>query len=370
MKELQTSFNQLFKTKKMKTIKNILFALTLATLLSACEKMEIDSNEAHDVFYLRNNDADMPVHVKGNTASKSFILLLHGGPGGSSFPYKYGDFPALSSLEDENAVVYLDQRCSGNSTGKFDPDKLTMSLMVEDLEKLIVLLKDIYGEDISILLFGHSWGVTLGYGFLTANSQNQHQIEGFIAMDGIFNSPLLLKQQKTYISDLAERQIASGNCVNDWNKMLEDLAELDENDIDNFIEFNKLGGRVGSLMYNVDSIQVNDNGYGGMLDPRYLVNTPDYEMTYTNYIINLIAPLSDVLAHFDVTSKLQDIEIPVLLLTGRYDGVVPYTHNESALQYLGSANKSHVLFDHSGHSPFSSEPEKFIDVVTEFMAGL
>ena len=73
---------------------------------------------------------------------------------------------------------------------------------------------------------------------------------------------------------------------------------------------------------------------------------------------------------FNVTSKLQNIEIPVLIISGKYDAVVPFTHAETAFQNLGSVNKSHVIFDRSSHSPFMSAPDKFVGVVENFMDGL
>lgn len=36
-----------------------------------------------DFFYVENNEAQMPVWVRGNENSEVFIIHLHGGPGGS-----------------------------------------------------------------------------------------------------------------------------------------------------------------------------------------------------------------------------------------------------------------------------------------------
>ena len=64
------------------------------------------------------------------------------------------------------------------------------------------------------------------------------------------------------------------------------------------------------------------------------------------------------------------IEIPVLMISGRYDAVIPFTHAEAALQNIESASKPHVIFNRSSHSPFMSAPEKFADVVSSFIDNL
>ena len=59
----------------------ILISVTLVMFLSACEKQGFYQG---DHFFVKNAGAEMPVYVKGNIQSGTFILFLHGGPGGNA----------------------------------------------------------------------------------------------------------------------------------------------------------------------------------------------------------------------------------------------------------------------------------------------
>ena len=61
---------------------------SLLLLLSGCQKEKITFSEnVSEVFYVENAGESMRVQVQGNTASNTFILVIHGGPGVSSYFY-------------------------------------------------------------------------------------------------------------------------------------------------------------------------------------------------------------------------------------------------------------------------------------------
>ncbi|MGZ3940304.1 MAG: hypothetical protein ACXVBK_16145, partial [Flavisolibacter sp.] len=67
-------------------------------LFGACKKKDVGlSNTANEVFWVTNHGADMPVWVKGNTASKVIILVVHGGPATGS--YNFSDYETASLRE-------------------------------------------------------------------------------------------------------------------------------------------------------------------------------------------------------------------------------------------------------------------------------
>jgi len=79
----------------------IFLTIVLFMTLSACEKDEFLSDG--DFFYLESKGAKMPIWVKGNKASKTFILFLHGGPEGGSSQY-YTIFPSHKEIEEHFAI--------------------------------------------------------------------------------------------------------------------------------------------------------------------------------------------------------------------------------------------------------------------------
>ena len=96
----------------MKTLTCALLALALIGI--GCTKDEFQKDG--DFFYLRSKGAVMPVWVKGNKASETFVIFLHGGPEGGSSQY-YTIFPSHKKIEEHFAIVYWDQRMCGMSQG-------------------------------------------------------------------------------------------------------------------------------------------------------------------------------------------------------------------------------------------------------------
>lgn len=79
----------LLSIQKMKTMyfsmkKIIATSIILSCIIDCQEETVLITNDASDHFFLKNNGAEMPVFVKGNTSSGTFISNLHGGPSGGA----------------------------------------------------------------------------------------------------------------------------------------------------------------------------------------------------------------------------------------------------------------------------------------------
>ena len=190
----------------------------------ACEKAPQHSDKMNETFFLRNKGADMPVFVRGNEASNVFVLLLNGGPGDGGLKYRGHTYSDL--LEEDYAMVYWDQRHQGNSHGHLDDIDFTIDMMVEDTYTLIQTLKVRYGNDISIFLMGHSWGGTLGTAFMVKDDY-QHEINGWIEVDGAHDFPLMNIEIVKMIKELGPSEIAAGINVEEWNNALAFVNSLD-----------------------------------------------------------------------------------------------------------------------------------------------
>ncbi|MCB0738210.1 MAG: alpha/beta fold hydrolase, partial [Bacteroidetes bacterium] len=152
----------------------------------SCLTDELSEN-ARETIYTRNNGADIPAHIYGNTASKTFLVIVHGGPAGSGIEYR-GYYS--QQLEKDYAVVYTDQRGQGMSHGKYDVENVTINQLAEDLYALSLGLKQRYGQDISLFMMGHSWGGTLGTAYMLIDSFRT-EYNGWLECDGAHDIPLL-----------------------------------------------------------------------------------------------------------------------------------------------------------------------------------
>ncbi|MEA2251383.1 MAG: L-proline amide hydrolase [Solirubrobacteraceae bacterium] len=68
---------------------------------------------------------------------------------------------------------------------------------------------------------------------------------------------------------------------------------------------------------------------------------------------------------FDVTDRLGEIEVPVLLVSGAYDEVRPHV---VAKMHDRLRDSRWELFEDSSHMPHVEEPERFLDLVDGFLA--
>jgi L-proline amide hydrolase len=70
------------------------------------------------------------------------------------------------------------------------------------------------------------------------------------------------------------------------------------------------------------------------------------------------------IADFDITDRLPEIEVPVLLVSGEHDEVRPHV---VAAMHERLRHAQRVLFEDSSHMPHIEEPDRFLEVVEEFL---
>ncbi|MBK6791570.1 MAG: alpha/beta fold hydrolase [Anaerolineales bacterium] len=99
------------------------------------------------------NGYDLYYRELGTDKGLPPVILVHGGPGHSSLSFKNGfDF-----LAEQTRVIFYDQRGSGNSQIKPNPEDYTIEQLVEELE---TLRRDVVKAD-KVILIGHSFGSAL-----------------------------------------------------------------------------------------------------------------------------------------------------------------------------------------------------------------
>jgi pimeloyl-ACP methyl ester carboxylesterase len=81
-----------------------------------------------------------------------------------------------------------------------------------------------------------------------------------------------------------------------------------------------------------------------------------------------LVPALDALIGYSVRERLAQIEIPVLLVWGRNDILVPVGDAERYEQLIGP-NASKVIFEDTGHVPMIERPGRFNPLVAEFLAS-
>ena len=326
-----------------------------------------------DHFYFRNEGADMPVYVEGNIDSKTFIILLHGGPGGDSHIYNTGISYFSDQLEEEFVMVYYDQRGSGISMGKYSANKATIEQYMKDLDLLIILIEELYGSDISIFLMGHSWGGTLGTGYLL-NMNNDNKIDGWIEIDGGHNF-CAEKVVASRLIEVGNEQISDENSVDFWEEVVDYCEKLDTNNITNE-EITKINEYSYSaeeklmadevITFNFETLTLGKY-VGGLVD-HYFFSPYNPLTCWTNLRITSSGlGLFNEVTVTDYTNDLNQINIPTLILWGRYDMVIPVSLGEEAYDSIGTENKHIYIFEEAGHTPMLTHPDETARQIINFV---
>lgn len=340
--------------------KGLIVALTIA--LAACNNSFELRPDANDHFFLENQGAVMPVFVRGNTQSKVFLVYLHGGPGHTSLEAFGHEVNPFNQLQKSFAVVYWEQRCAGASQGNCNFDNLSLDQYTNDLEELIVLLKNIYSSDIKIFLVGHSWGGSLGILYLSTN-QNQSNISGWIEVAGGHNVPRIVELEREMVNEVGNRQIDIGNNINDWEEIISKANSLNLSHEDDIFEMNRLSRRSEELMQNVDSVNSKINTFT-LLD--YFFSPLDIHAASINSTNTVIA-LQEEIACLNLTGRLSTITIPTLMIWGKYDFRVPPGFGVEELENYGSENKKIEILGMSAHFCQWNEPESFTELIRAFI---
>ena len=251
------------------------------------------------------------------------LLCLHGGPG---VPHDYLK-PLEAIASTGRPVIFYDQLGSGNS------DKATDSSLysVDFFKAELVAVRSALGLE-QIHLFGQSWG-------------------GCLALEHALSQPTGLKSLILANTPGNIRQF-----VEEAYRLMEELpAEVQQT-----IREHEAAGTTQDEAYK-QAMQVFNHNYLCRIDPwpeclQQAYAKAGQEFRGAGKIID-----------WNVTDRLGEIQVPTLLLSGRYDEVTPACVETI---HQGIAGSEWVLFEQSSHMPHLEETERFMQVLSEFLSRI
>jgi pimeloyl-ACP methyl ester carboxylesterase len=323
----------------------------------ACKKQAVTlSSNANDIFWITNNGADMPVWVKGNTASRVIILIVHGGPGGGS--YNFNDYQT-ARLREKYGVAFWDQRNAGTASGNSNISKLTLPQMANDLNAVVKVIKYRYGNP-SIFLYAHSFGGLLAAAYLESGN-NQNDLKGWIEIDGAHNYPLTNLESRNALIDTGTSEIAKGNNVEAWQEIVNYCKTHNpRKSFDAITKIEKYAHDAEKYM-GIEPSGANVYLFSPEDPSSLLVN--DIKLFYTPGGDDFILSLQNM----NYSPGMANIKIPSLLLWGKYDFTVPPSLGDDALKHLGSNYKKLIIYSNSGHRPMQGDTDAVEDDIISFV---
>lgn len=257
------------------------------------------------------------------------LLVVHGGPG---LPHYY--LSSLERLADEREVIFWDQLGCGNSERPSNPELWTMQRSVAEMDAVVTAL-----ELDRFHIFGNSWGAMLAQQYVldVPCGAVSFTISNSAASIPVFaaNVSRLMSELDQATQDAIDRHEAAGTtnsaeyraAIMTWNKTF--LCRQLPWPKDLFDAFQNMGTEIFETMFGPSDF-------------------------------NIVGTMRD----WDVVDRLTEIDVPTLLLAGRYDECSPDHMREMHRRIPGSQFE---FFERSAHLPFIEEPDRFDAVMREFL---
>ncbi|WP_026551767.1 alpha/beta hydrolase [Arthrobacter sp. H20] len=269
------------------------------------------------------NGNPLDVELLGDDPDAPLLIAHHGAPGLGS---KGEPQTAFGPLSDLFRVLVFDARGSGKSG---DQGPFTHEQWVADVDAL----REWAGAE-TFVMAGGSYG-------------------GFIAMEYAIAHPDRLRA-------LVLRDTSADHEHNDL--AIANARSSDRVDIDEEMLMRMMEGRIRDNEDFRNSWRELLPLYSFTFDPALVeerVNSTEYHYATHN------AAFSQNLHHYDVKPMLPGITCPTLVTVGRTDWITPVSCSERIAELIPDSQL--VIFEQSGHSPPSDEPELFQQTVRDFL---
>lgn len=357
--------------------KPFLWGLILLSLLApACQKESFtSSSQVEDFFHIRQGDYDIPVWVRGNTASRKILLYVQGGPAGNSFDFAAIDYPGWrQSLEKDFAVAYYDQRGTGNRQGQFSVGADILDTYLVDLHQVCRFLEKAYEAE--VILLGHSFGGGLVLRYMIKYGQSGIPSK-YIALNAPASTDLNSATQRwafrrSFLANTAHLEISRERHVQEWQEV---LSWLEKHPV-----IEKISGPNPYQLFNEWNAFVEELVY------RYY---PEKSLAWQDYLKVLFrspynplpAYLGDRFADNGIGSLIikaeEDNQLinqlhqidhqAVLLITGRFDDICVPEELDYIYQQVTSPLKQREIFDLAGHDLPVHQPQALHNAIKNFI---
>lgn len=271
---------------------------------------------------------------EGEEPGKLPLLTLHGGPGAC-----HDYLESLDAMaETGRRVIYYDQLGCGNShLDESQPSLWTIPLYVEEVD----VVRQALGLD-RIHLLGQSWG-------------------GMLAMEYMITQP----------KGVASVTIASSPAsMIQWVEEANRLREALPPDVQAALLKHEAAGTTNTQEYQ-DAMQVFYDRHvcRAVPNPEFVQRTTEKLAKWPEVYYTMNGPsefhVVGTLKTWDVRDRLGEIHAPTLVTSGRYDEATPLI---AETVHKGIPGSEWVMFENSSHMAHAEEPERYMQVLGDFIA--
>lgn len=271
--------------------------------------------------------------VGENEEGKLPLLCLHGGPGA---PHDYLE-PVGILAQTGRRVIFYDQLGTGNSDHPHKPEMWAVDLFVEEVG---VVRQALGLERVHIL--GQSWGGMLAMEYALTKPKG---LASLILADAPASIPQWISEIGRLRSQLPE-------------EVQQTLRKHEEEGTTSDPSYQE----AAFVFYRSHLCRLNPFPQG--LQRTYDKLMQDPEVYYT-----LWGPsefhVTGTLKNWNIVNRLEEIHVPTLLLSGRYDEATPEVVETV---HRGIKGSEWIIFENSSHMPHLEESERYIQVLADFLS--
>jgi proline iminopeptidase len=270
------------------------------------------------------HEVDLAYESYGATSSATPVIVANGGPGLSHIYMLQND--VWTRLSRHRQIVFYDQRGTGKSKQVKPDASWGMDAQVADMEAV----RAKFGFQ-KFDLVGDSYGGLLAMAYAAAHPEH------------------------------IEKLILSDSAAPAWKDIVRVLPDVFPDVLEQITarEQNSAGGPVAADQRIRDHFLM--LFYSEANRDAYLAGVKDLES-----VPQVSAAVQKATRTLDLTPELPKFKFPTMVITGRYDmNVTPVTAWNI---YKAIPGAKFVVFEKSGHLPSYEEPDKYVQVVEEFLS--
>jgi pimeloyl-ACP methyl ester carboxylesterase len=295
------------------------------------------------------NGSQQWISIRGTSANQPVLLFLAGGPGGSQLA---ATRKRLEALEAHAVVVNWEQPGAGKSFDALPQAQMTPERYINDGLALTRYLRQRFGQE-KIYVVGESWGSALAVWMAQREPQFFHAVVGAGQMVDFAQTDL-----DCYTTAL---QIARAR--GDTAK----IAQLEAQGPPPYRSDTLMANEANFLLYLSAAMSANPAITGPGYDTIGDIGSPEYglydKINYVRGTLTTYTTMWPQLWGLDLRKQTPRLEVPVYILEGRHDlNASPYLA-EDYYNQLVAPHKELIWFEHSGHSLWIDEGERFVDVL-------
>lgn len=333
----------------LKSVGLVVFAFV--AIIACSPDPKIDGNQLDNYYFVKVGNAALPVRVCGNINADIAIVFVHGGPGGTAQSER--GIVYWKEMEKYYKVIYWDQRGSGITQGNTKAEEMTIEQFSEDLDNIVDFTRQI-AKAKTVFLHGASWGGALSTYYLLDTS-HQRKINGAILEAPAYDIKNGVQLSSQWMIGKADSMIALNKNIDYWNTCKQFYYAHPVLTYKEFKQHQNYLNQVKGIAFNTTNIQTQT------------VSTPNAEIAllYNNAEFapsTLTVQGKSIFTDLDLTSQLHQIQVPVLLVWGALDGLLP--RDNLAQKFIDNVGSPDITYDSfkylvSAHLPHAEEWQQF-----------